>query len=101
MSAMTPDVGTGTSLTFEEMCDALTQRPQCRLLPEYWGQTEFLRWIAAISIGQFIDWEHHTANYSSAAFQEQLQFCALLPEQMLPVPVALLLPPVPVWSLLP
>ena len=80
LSARTSDVGTGTSWTFEEMCDALTQRPQCRLLPEYWVQTEFLRWIAAISIGQFIDWEHHTANYSSAAFQEQLQFCALLPE---------------------
>ena len=80
LSARTSDVGTGTSWTFEEMCDALTQRPQCRLLPEYWVQTEFLRWIAAISIGQFIDWEHHTANYSSAAFQKQLQFCALLPE---------------------
>lgn len=80
LSPGTSDVGTGTSWTFGEMCDALTQRPQCRLLPEYWVQTEFLRWIAAISIGQFIDWEHHTANYSSAAFQEQLQFCALLPE---------------------
>lgn len=81
LTAKTADVGDAAHWTFAQMQDILSrQGDNIPLLPESWTQTEFLRWIANISTGTFMDWQTRTAHYDTAAFQEQLQFCALLPE---------------------
>ena len=81
LTAKTADVDDATHWTFDEMQSLLSQQGEdVLLLPENWTQTEFLRWIANISTGAFIDWQTRTAHYDTAAFQKQLQFCALLPE---------------------
>lgn len=80
LSARASDVGNADRWTFDEMRDILARQDgDVHLLPESWVQTEFLRWIASISAGTFIDWESRTAHYDSPAFQEQLRFCATLP----------------------
>lgn len=80
LTARASDVSNADRWTFDEMRDILAwQDGDVHLLPESWVQTEFLRWIASISAGTFIDWEGRTAHYDSPAFQEQLRFCAALP----------------------
>lgn len=80
LTARASDVSNADRWTFDEMRDILAwQDGDVHLLPESWVQTEFLRWIASISAGTFIDWESRTAHYDSPAFQEQLRFCAALP----------------------
>ena len=81
LTARASDVDNAAHWTFDEMRDILARQDgDVHLLPENWVQTEFLRWIASISTGTFIDWESRTAHYDSPAFREQLRFCALLPE---------------------
>ena len=81
LTANTSAVGDRTSWTFREMQALLAQQNRnTHLLPETWTQEEFLKWIASISTGAFVDWENHTADYNSAEFREQLQFCATLPK---------------------
>lgn len=78
--ARASDVDNAEQWTFDEMRDILArQGGDVRLLPENWVRTEFLRWVASISAGTFIDWQSRTAHYDSPAFQEQLRFCAMLP----------------------
>lgn len=80
LSARASDVGNADRWTFDEMRDILARQDgDVHLLPESWVQMEFLRWIASISAGTFIDWGSRTARYDSPAFQEQLRFCATLP----------------------
>ena len=80
LTARASDVDNAEQWTFDEMRDILArQGGDVRLLPENWVQMEFLRWIASISAGTFIDWQSRTAHYDSPAFQEQLRFCAMLP----------------------
>lgn len=80
LTARASDVSNADRWTFDEMRDILAwQDGDVHLLPESWVQTEFLRWIASISAGTFIDWAGRTAHYDSPAFQEQLRFCAALP----------------------
>ena len=80
LTAKASDVDNATRWTFDEMQDILARQDEdVHLLPESWVQEEFLRWIASISAGTFIDWETRTAHYDSPAFQEQLRFCAMLP----------------------
>lgn len=80
LSAGASDVDNAERWTFDEMRDILARQDgDVHLLPESWVQMEFLRWIASISAGTFIDWESRTAHYDSPAFQEQLRFCATLP----------------------
>ena len=80
LSARASDVDNAERWTFDEMRDILARQDgDVHLLPESWVQMEFLRWIASISAGTFIDWESRTAHYDSPAFQEQLRFCATLP----------------------
>ena len=81
LTANTSAVGDRTSWTFREMQTLLAQQNRnTHLLPETWTQEEFLKWIASISTGAFVDWENHTADYNSAEFREQLRFCATLPK---------------------
>lgn len=81
LTANTSAVGDRTSWTFREMQALLAQQNRnTHLLPETWTQEEFLKWIASISTGAFVDWENHTADYNSTEFREQLQFCATLPK---------------------
>lgn len=81
LTANTSAVGNRTSWTFREMQALLAQQNRdVHLLPEMWTQEEFLKWIASISTGAFVDWENHTAHYNNVEFQEQLQFCATLPK---------------------
>ena len=80
LSVRASDVDNAEQWTFDEMQDILARQDgDVHLLPESWVQMEFLRWIASISAGTFIDWESRTAHYDSPAFQEQLSFCATLP----------------------
>lgn len=82
LSARASDVSDRTRWTFEEMRSILAQRPQLHLLPKEWTRTEFLKWIASISTGEYIDWATHTSSYDSENFQEYLRFCESLPETM-------------------
>ena len=80
LTARASDVDNAEQWTFDEMRDILArQGGDVRLLPENWVRMEFLRWVASISAGTFIDWQSRTAHYDSPAFQEQLRFCAMLP----------------------
>lgn len=80
LTARASDVDNAEQWTFDEMRDILArQGGDVRLLPENWVRMEFLRWVASISAGTFIDWQIRTAHYDSPAFQEQLRFCAMLP----------------------
>lgn len=79
LTAKTADVGDRTRWTFDEMQTLLAQQgDDVHLLPKLWTRTEFLKWIASISTGTFIDWETHTASYESEEFREYLRFCAAL-----------------------
>lgn len=80
LSAKTADVGEANRWTLEEMRAALTRHPGQHLLPGEFTRTEFLKWIADVSTGEFIDWASHTASYDSEDFRAYLRFCAYLPD---------------------
>ena len=67
LSAKTADVGEANRWTLEEMRAALARHPGQHLLPGEFTRTEFLKWIADVSTGEFIDWASHTASCTWAS----------------------------------
>lgn len=81
----TADVGTESGWTMEDLLALWEEKGEgYDVFPAYLPAQELLLWVCHVSLGQFVDWENLTCDFTDDTFISLLELCKMMPETMNP-----------------
>lgn len=79
----TADVGTESGWTMEDLLRLWEEKgEEYAAFPAWLTSPELLLWVCHISLGQFMDWENLTCDFTSDAFISLLELCQRMPDTL-------------------